>query len=495
MNAAAVMLVPWRATPRWTRWYVGILLVATTIGAVLIGIFMQRAAWPLAAGAVLAVGAFFMGMFQLAPSLLLAIDARQLRVPGLQRATVLGILLPALATITLPTALLALAGGDPLDIACMLAMALCGGLLLGLVPSVLCAVIGLLPMSLRTLRLQLDLPGPGQPGFDSFAMAAILAMLAVCAVCWRRQLRVVDPYRPSWLRPMVTQFRRTGRGSGWGGLSGGMADTVQQLRQQPDWLQPAVKLGPSGPQRPRYSLRVALGSVFVPLTVAGYVRQLAFCLLPGALVLAMLLAQAASRHGGFSWSLLAQWTGLFAWIGGFASLLIALISVMQLSQRWQKDNAELPLLALLPGLGAPARIRRDLLGASLLPSLIVQCALLVALMAMVLAARLGWVAGVATLLVQLTSMGMLVSFTLAIMGGQPLPAWGTGILCTVCFVQMSLSLSWLPLDRDAFERAHGIPAALLGVSWIAVLLVLAWLGRRGWLGLLQRPHPFFSNRN
>jgi hypothetical protein len=493
VNAATVVQAPWRATPRWVRWYVGVLLAAAAIGAVLIGIFMQRAAWPLAAAAVLAIGAFFTGMFLLAPSLLLAIDARQLRIPGLQRATVLGILLPASVAIALPTTLLALAGGDPADIASMLAMALCGGLLLGLVPSVLCAMVGLVPMALRTLRLQLDLPGPGEPGFALLGIAATLAMLAACALCWRRQLRATDPYQPGWSRPMVMQFRRASRSSGWAGLSGGMADTVQQLRQQPDWLQATVALGPSGPRHRRYSLRVALGGIFVPMSLAGYARQLAFCLLPGTLVLAMLLVQAAGRHGGFSWLLLAQWTGLFAWVGGFVSLLVALIGAVQLSQRWQKDNAELPLLALLPGLGTPAQLRRDLLGASLLPGLIVQCAMLAVLIAMVLAARLGWLAGLAALLVQLTGMGMLVAFTLMIVGGRPLPAWGTGILCTLCFLQMSLALSWLLLDRNAFERAHGIPAALLGVSWIAVLPVLAWLGRRGWHGLRQRPHPFLSN--
>jgi hypothetical protein len=494
VNAATVMLAPWRATPRWVRWYVGVFSAATAIGAVLVGIFMHQAAWPLAAGAVLAIGAFFMGMFLLAPSLVLAIDARQLRIPGLQRAAVLGILLPALATIAVPTALLALAGGDPRDIGCMLALALCGGLLLGLVPSVLFAVIALLPMALHTLQLELDLPGPGQPGFALLGGAAVILMLAVCAACWRQQLRDTNPYQPSWSRPMAAQFRRAGRGSGWGGLSGGMADSVQQLRLQPDWLRAHVALGRSGPQQRRYSLRVALGGIFVPMTVAGYARQLAFCLLPGALVLTMLLVQAARRHGGLSWSLLAQWTGLLAWVGGFISLLVAMIGVMQLAQRWQKDNAELPLLALLPGLGTPAQLRRDLLGASLLPGLVVQLVLLAMLMAVVLSSRLGWVAGLATLLVQLTGMGVLVAFTLMIVGGRPLPAWATGVVCTLCFLLMSLALSWLLLDPHALQRAHGIPATLLGMSWIAVLLVLARRGWHGWHGLLQRPHPFLSNR-
>jgi hypothetical protein len=488
------MLAPWRATPRWARWYVGVFLAAAAIGAVLVGIFMHHVRWPLAAGGLLAIGAFFMGMFLLAPSLLLAIDARQLRVPGLQRTSVFGVLWSALATIAVPTALLALAGGDPMAIACMLALALSSGLLLGLVPGVLWAAVGVVPMAWRTLRLQWELPGPGEPGFAPACVAAILAMLAVCALCWRRQLRAPEPYQPNWLRPMVSQFRRPGRGSGWAGLSGGLPDSMQQLRQQPDWLQPRVALGPSGPQRRRYSLRVALGGIFVPMTLAGYARQLTFCLLPGTLVLAMLLVQSAERHGGFSWSLLMQWTGLFAWVGGFVGLLVALIGVLHLGQRWQQDNAELPLLALLPGLGTPAQLRRELLGASLLPGLVVQLVLLAVLMAMVFSSRLGWAAGLATLLVQLTGMGVLVAFTLMIVGGRPLPAWATGVLCTSCFLLMSLALGWLLLDPHALQRARGVPAMLLGVSWIVVLLVLARRGWHGWHGLLQRPHPFLSNR-
>jgi len=495
MNAATALLAPWRATPRWTRWYVGLVLVAVTVAAVLVGIFMHRERWPIAVGSVLALGEFFVGMFLLAPSLLLAIDARQLCVPGLQRATVLGALLSALVAIALPSLLLGLAGADPRQLACLLTMALCGGLLIGLVPSMLCAVIGLLPMAFNTLRLHLDLPGPGQPGFLLLGTGAAAAMLAICALCWRRELRAADPYRPGMSRPMVTQFRRAGRGSGWAGLSGGLPDSVQQLRQQPDWLRPLIALGPSGPQRPRYSLRVALGGLFVPMTPAGYARQLAFCLLPGALVLAMLLAQMAARHGGFSWGLLSGWTRLFAWVGGFVSLLLTLVCVMQLSQRWQKDNAELPLLALLPGLGTPAQVRRDVLGASLLPGLLIQLAILGVVLALVLVARLGWVADAAVLLSQLTSMCVLTAFTLMIIGGRPLPAWITGVLCAVCFIQMSLSLTWLLLDERAFERGHGVPVALLGASWMIVLLALAWLGRRGWRAVLERPHPFLSNRS
>lgn len=492
MNAVAILLAPWRASPRWTRWYVGVILAVTTLAAVIIGVLAHRASWPMLAGDLLAFGEFFAGMFLLAPGLLLAVDARQLRIPGLQHVAVLGIMLLALVLAVVPSVALGLAGGPPVDIACVLTLALCGGLLMGLMPSVLCGFIGLMPMVLRTIGPQLHLAEPGEAGFVPLALGVVASMLAVCALCWQRQLRDHNPYRQGWWQPMVLQFRRANRGNGWAGLSGGLPDSVQQIRQQPDWLRPMVHLRPAGPQRPRYSLRVALGGMFVPMTAAGRARQLAVAVLPGTLVITMLLVQVARRHGGFSWSLLTEWTGMFAWFGSFIGLLVTLLAVMQLGQRWQKNNAELPLLALLPGLGTPQQMRRNLLAASLLPGVGVQLCVLAVLLGLTLRMHLGWVAETAVLLAQLASMGVLVAFTLAILGGRPLPGWGTGTFCVACFILVSLSLS-LTLMGHIDVTAHASWLIAMAVAWAVVLLALAWLGRRGWHALLERQHPFLAN--
>ncbi|MGN6281184.1 hypothetical protein [Frateuria sp.] len=492
MNAA-ILQAPWRASPRWTRWYAGLVLVAAILAATAIGFLAHSANWPLLAGGVLALGEFFAGMFLLAPGLLLAVDARQLRMPALQRVAVAGIVLPALVMIGLPTAALGLAGGPAADIACVLAMAVCGGLLMGLLPRVLCAFIGLLPMMIRTIGLRLHLPDPGEPGFVALALGAVAAMLALCALCWWRQLRDPEPYRQGWWQPMVLQFRRANRVGGWGGLSSGLPDSVQQIRRQPDWLRPMVDVRHTGPQRPRYSLRVALGGLFVPMTAAGRARQLAVAVLPGALVMAMLLVQAARRRGGgISWALVTDWAGMFAWLGGFIGLLVTLLAVMQLHQHWQKHNAELPLLALLPGLGTPRQLRRELLAASLLPGLGIQSGVLVLLLALALRIHLGWIAESAVLLTQLASMGVLVAFTLSVVGGRPLPGWGTGMFCMVCIVLVSLSLSLSLMDRTT-AAGYAPWLAALAAAWAVFLLVLGWIGRRGWRGLVQRRHPFLAN--
>jgi len=492
MIARAVLLAPWRAAPRWTRWYVGGILAVATVGAALVGVFSHRASWPTLAGGVLAFGEFFAGMFLLAPGLLLAVDARQLRLPALERVAPLGVAWPALVLIAIPAAVLGLAGGPAVDIACMLALALCGGLLMGLLPRLLCASLGLMPMALHTTGPSLHLPEPGEAGFATLALEMTAAMLALCVLCWRRQLRDRDPYRQGWWQPMVLQFRRGQHAGGWGGLSGGLPDSVQQILQQPDWLRATVDLRPAGPRRPRYSLRVALGGMFVPMTAAGRARQLTVTVLPSVLVIVMLLAQASRRHGGLSWALLLDWTGMFAWFGSFIGLLVTLLAVMQLGQRWQKSNAELPLLALLPGLGTPAQVRRHLLAASLLPGVGLQVLVLAVLSVLALRAHLGWMAEVAVLLSQMASMGVLVAFTLAILGGRPLPGWGTGVFCIACFILVSLSLSLPLLGRDG-AAAHGAWLATMLAAWALFLLALAWLGRRGWRALARRQHPFLAN--
>ena len=492
MNAA-ILQAPWRASPRWTRWYVGLILTAATVAAVAIGFFAHRASCPLLAGSALAFGEFFAGMFLLAPGVLLAVDGRQLRIPVLQRAAVAGMALPALVMIGVPTAALGLAGGPVVDIACVLAMAVSSGLLMGLMPRVLCAFIGLLPMMIRTIGMQLHLPEPGEPGFVALALGSVVGTLVLSALCWWRQLRDPEPYRQGWWQPMVLQFRRANRASGWAGLAAGLPDSVQQIRRQPDWLRPMVDLRPAGPRRPRYSLRVALGGMFMPMTVAGRARQLAVAVLPGTLVMAMLLLQAARhRGGGISWALVTDWAGMFAWLGSFIGLLVTLLAVMQLHQHWQKHNAELPLLALLPGLGTPRQVRRELLAASLLPGLGIQSGVLILLLALALRIHLGWMAEAAVLLTQVASMGVLVAFTLSVVGGRPLRGWGAGVCCTVCIVLVSLSLSLSLMDRTA-AASHAPWVAALAGAWALFLLVLGWIGRRGWHGLVQRRHPFLAN--
>lgn len=496
MNAATVLLAPWRATTPSVRWFLRIGMALAAAITLVIGMWLgpHWEHWDLTAGGILAFAGFFAGMFLLAPTLLLATDARQLRLPGMQRDAVLGALTWTVTLVALPTGMIALAGGHAVVVACLLAMALLGGVTLALLPAYVAAMVGLLPMAITTLAPHADLPGPGEPGFVPLAATAMGVSLALCVLCWRRQLRSDDPYRQAWTQPMVLQFRRIGRG-GWGGLSCGLPDAGQQIRQQPEWMRPSIALGPSGPQQPRYSLRVALGGMFAPLTPLGRVRQLAVSLLPSVLVVALLSLQAARRHGGLDHA--AAWVShegaLLGWFIAFVGLLATLLSAMQLGQRWQRHNGELPLLALLPGLGSPAQARRALLQASLLPGVGLQLGAMALVAALALGLHMDAVAAGSLLLTQLGGIVLLVAFTFMVLGGRPLSGWGGGALVVASFVLVGTSLFVSMLGREATRLAGGDVLAALLAGWIVLLAVLCWLGGRGWRGLHRRPHAFMVN--
>lgn len=495
MNAATLLLAPWRAIPQWTRWYVRVIGVAAVLGAVGIGLFVHRPNGLVAASAVLAFGDFFMGMFFIGPTLLLAIDARQLRLPGMQRGVVLGALAWVLALVAVPAAAVGVAGGMGDAAAGMLAMGLGFGAIMALLPRYVASLMGLLPLAFTTLAPQMQLPSAGQPGFLPLCAAVAGGLLAICALCWRRQMRADDPYQQGWSRPMVLQFRRANRGGGWSGLSGGMPDSLQRIRQQPEWMRPQVALGSSGPRDPRYSLRVALGGPFMPVTLAGRLRQVTVSVLPSVLVIVLLLVQSARRHGGLQWANLLDpgHVALVGWFIAFVGVLVSVIAAAQLGQRWQKNNAELPLLALLPGLGGPAQVRRALLQASLLPGVRLQLGIMALLVALGVGLHMDWVATGSLLLVQVMGIALLAAYALMAFGGRPLPGWVSGTITIGSFVLTGVTLFASLVDERAATMAGGLLLPGLGAGWLVVLVVLAWLGRRGWRGLCARPHPFLAN--
>ena len=52
----------------------------------------------------------------------------------------------------------------------------------------------------------------------------------------------------------------------------------------------------------------------------------------------------------------------------------------------------------------------------------------------------------------------------------------------------------VPLLHDDGPIVLGnVGAGWLAAGWAAVTVALFWLGRRGWRGLQQRPHPFLPN--
>ncbi len=480
MNLLQLLQIPWHATHRLLRWLALAVLVlcgSTAIGVGLLAVGPDHLDMAIV---IFGGGVLFLWAFFLSTSLLLAIDARQLRVPGIQQQIVISLLLYAVLSIAVPTLLLGLIGAPVFSAAIVLALLGAGGLAFALMPRYFAVFIGLTPALVNTLWYRLHLPGIGDPRFVHVAWPVTLLLLLVIVVCWRRLLRAGSSRAQGWSSPMVLQYRN----GSWGHWN--TIGDLGQLRQRPDWLQLAVSLDGVGPTAPRKALRVALGGWYLPQTARSYARQLgllfAFIVLP--LLGVVLLVQWGQHGKQTAETLQGLLIGSLGMTAICAGPMIGMLSLLWLSKRWQRVNAELPLLALLPGLGDPAQARRHLLHASLDLPLALH-ALLVLLIGIAMLCWHGHVTMLSFLLLaQLGAAAVTVAVLLNLFGGRHLSIWVNGSVLTASFVLTLLSLvlpamSW---GRDPVAGAEAmLPPLAAGMIWLA---------RRGWRELMQRPHPF-----
>jgi hypothetical protein len=163
-------------------------------------------------------------------------------------------------------------------------------------------------------------------------------------------------------------------------------------------------------------------------------------------------------------------------------------------QRWKRTNAELPLLALLPGLGDARARRHVLLRAAFGTPVKVQLLLLACVLAAALVMHLSGLAVLLVALAQLAAVGAMAAQVLCTLGGYKPHVGVLASIYVVLAVLFCLS-TFVPLlsaDEHPWSGLALLEPALLA-SWIVLAAVLLWLGRRGWRGLLARPHPFLAN--
>lgn len=496
MNLSSLLQVPWRSSQTFMRWFSLVLFVLCCGGAIAFGLFATKAdRWEGAVG-IYGVGLVYLWAFFFSTSLLLAIEARQLRIPGLQRHAAWSLVLHGLLCIGLPVVALGLCGQPILHAAILLALFCGGGLLFALVPRYVAVFLGLTPALSNALLLRFDLPGIGDPRFDSWAGIAALLILALDVLRWHQILRADYRSLQGWSSPMVMLSGN----SSWGrwGLLGSLGDN-RLLRQSPDWLQMNVDLDGVGPAMPRKALRVALGGWYLPQTIRSYAKQLictfAFLLLPllGVLLLA---------HAGHQDAQVADATyvsdvlkGFFvrtlAPLSIFAGPMVCLLSLLWLARRWQRVNAELPLLALLPGLGDSTRVKQQLLCVALgLP--MVFHALLVVSTGIAMLFWHGHVGLLECMLVaQLGTTAVTATGVLNLFGGYGLKNWTAGAVAIAIFVLTLLSLILPAVAWGRYPVAWVVNLfPLLGLAWLLLASAMFMLGRRGWRGLQARPHPF-----
>lgn len=493
MNAAAVLLAPWRSSHRSMQWIMACLLVlcAVGLGALLKFGSAHNAAKSLAAVAVYCFGLFYVWAFWLPTLLLLAVDARRLRLAGVQHTAAVSIFTYAGLSLLPPCALLVLFGIDPRAGILVVGLTICGGLLFALLPRYISMWLGLMPAAVLAIKhhLAVAFPALNDPRWEIAGSCLLAALLVLCILRWRQLLSV--EHLPSGLSgPMVTQFRS----NAWG--FGRRQSSSQLIRQIPDWLQPLPDLRKTGPHWPIASLQMLLGRSYMPQTWLSRLRQFAWATLILACV-AIIMSIAGSMDdlhrilsNSFNFATL-----LLPWILLSAAIGFVMAPTQNLYQRWYGSGTELPLLALLPGLGEAACARRQLLRATLTRPLAGQ---LLLLLLTLLIAKL-WLGMhlrdvLCIAFVELGCTGIIVVAALTIFGNRVPSGFWVAVLIVIGSVLATLS-AFIPLlagGRHPWESAAAVETGLIA-GWLVFGVVLFALGHRGWRGFVQRPHPFLPN--
>jgi hypothetical protein len=491
MNIRTLLLTPWRATHRAMGLLALCMLVLCIAGGVSFAIFgnRQNALW----AAVWLYGAalFFMWAFFFCSSALLAMDARWLRLPHLQRTAVSAVLLYAVLSL-IPTFVLAVLFGGNVPTMCMVSLlCLLGGLSFSLLPRYIAMFVGLLPAMRSVFAESLHIPGVSDPRFLSWAITFAVILIVICVLGWRSVVKTTPDRSFGVTSPMVLQYRRN-QWSGWAGMNG-MCST-QQVRQRPDWMQPRPDLRHVGPENPAKAMRIALGGWYLPKTLMGHVQGLAPALFFTAIpfvVMFLIFTGARGVSPSIWWSFVVLIVG---WICMFGSMGAVFMTVMLTQQRWRKANAELSVLALLPGLGDSAAAKRRLLLTTLRRPLIVQAVALLTLLVMTGFAHPATSAMLMLVAGQLGCAVALIACVLGILGGRPLPGWGTFTLMIAISLLIGCN-SFLPNSMVGAHPWVPSPSFVLPVlgAWLIVGMAMAWLTRRGWAAWRRRPHAFLPN--
>lgn len=421
-------------------------------------------------------------------AVLLVRDAQQLRLPGICRDVAWS--LPLYAVLSLGVqVLLQLPDGHVASFAIALVLAAASGGLYMLLPGRLALLAYVLLVVNGTVLHVFRLPGLTDPRFVEWGAAAAPLLVLAVVWRWRQLLRAGDIPLRGLRAPNVINMRRA-----FGMSRADPLTDAALLRARLDWLAIRPDLRDTGPQAPITSLRMALGGQYVPQTLSGRLYQL----VPLALIMLVGLIFVATSFGDHRvWPAMRYLFGregfvYVGWLFAVVSMMSVMTAVEVVTLRWGRLNAELPLLALLPGLGHAGNIKRVLLRAVLQrPARFLGASLLIIGLD---AASLGvgWPVVLTMLLIAAGCLGYLVAMVLGILGGHALS--GVGKLFVVIGMLVLLSVTaLLPMLWHGGSGLTVIVAAALAAAWLVLALLLLWLGHRGWRGLQQRPHPFLAN--
>lgn len=489
MNIVRLLGLPWVAISK--RWREGIgVCFALLFGVVAIAIAFKwhDANDTLQLMHVMAILDCLFWTSVLSQSLLLAREAHRLRLPTLGREVIASLTLYALLSITLPAALLAWLGAPAGVALTEIALGAGIGMAYATLPTYLGIFVCFAPMLDSDAGSWLPMPAASPDGFIAWAAPCTLAVWLLIAYCWRRSVQH-DSGLSGTRKPIILNLRT----QAWYGRGRANNMEAEMIRRRVRWLQPVAELRHCGPGHAVRSLRIAMGGWFMPLTPTSRLRQLGTLLAGAALPL---LVMAIFSHGDsfkFMRNVFGR-TTLAMFVLGIFSGALALGTVQVLQNRWKRPNAELPLLALLPGLGNGTQVKLALLQASLLPALGMQALLMLVMLGCAAALCLDAGSFAVLLLGPLTSAAMLVAFALTTLGGVRIGDRREFVLAQLGYLLICLStVLALPLFSSQPPIRHPAVALIATIAWATLFALLLRLAQRGWRGLEQRPHPFLPN--
>lgn len=452
---------------------------------------------------LIAAGCAYNWMIPGAYWLLVARDARSLRLPHAHRRVASALASLAVQTLLLPTALLVLLGLHALPTLMLLLDMTAFVMLFSLVERWVSLLLVFAPSALILLCGLAGWSASTDPQFTLLGAELAVLGLAIIALQWRLLMRAKEPYFGRWRTPMV--FRRRGH-FGIQGLSAGCATYGNPHAGTNTQCAPRIALPKStGAHDAPTLVRVLLGPPFAPR------RRTRNDLLYWALgVAALLLVELAGWLLLSPHSLRVLNAMVLLWTVMLATFFVpAKASARLFGLFGGQPAAAVALLAHLPGLGVAAQARALLLRATLGVGLRWLAMGVLAMIALWLL-LVGAPAFVALLLVAAAFLATRTAATvLAALSGANLYPCSTrdivrrGIylaLLTVLAVASSVVL--IPQAMALLAQKPATATWAGQHPWIQVAFALAWSAlwvfaltqlRRHGRRFQCRPHPFLQH--
>jgi hypothetical protein len=282
--------------------------------------------------------------------------------------------------------------------------------------------------------------------------------------------------------------------------NGGWHGFTQKLLPERVTVPLHARLKDIGPRHVVGSIRFALGGYGMPKPFASRLQDIGRLLvLVWVFVLLCLLAPllASSIPASGARGTLLHWGSPLLTFGAVMTCCVAVnVFAGRARALWRKPDAELSLLALLPGLGSGAAGKRSAVTAVLAPPIVfLACTCAVLCVATLALHTTAW-AYAALALCCAGALVLIVAVTLASLAGRPMHTVEYILWYSIQLVlSMLVLLKAMPTDQYHGlhpERLGVVPVWLLAV-WAVYLLVLVALTIHGTRGLHKRPHAFLAD--